>query len=158
MIKSVKTEKKWTVRKIPLQKYKRNDVSLFYQFLKYFTFLIMKITEYFEHFRYFRIIGQRANNDDFKDAKVFKYNLNMMDFFHLEDQKIYESIQFKRFYSDLRKELYAFKGIKQSLVEIEKWSSIDPAAAEYMKLNQRFYSKIINAQLDDNMIVREGNE
>ena len=158
LIKSVKTEKKWTVRKIPLQKYKRNDVSLFYQFLKYFTFLIMKITEYFEHFRYFRIIGQRANNDDFKDAKVFKYNLNMMDFFHLEDQKIYESIQFKRFYSDLRKELYAFKGIKQSLVEIEKWSSIDPAAAEYMKLNQRFYSKIINAQLDDNMRVREGNE
>lgn len=158
LIRSCKTEKRWTVRVHPLKEYKRNDVTFFYQLLKYITFLFINICSYFEKFRYFRIIGQQANNDEFKDARVFKYNLNVMDFVHEEEQKIYESIQFKRFYSDLRNELYKIKGIKQSLIEIEKWSSIDPAAAEYMKLHQRFYSKIINAQIDDNMKVREGNE
>ena len=89
-----------------------------------------------------------AYNDEFRDAKKIRYKLNVMDFYHKENE-IYKSCQFNKFYADLREIISKQKDIKQSLVSTEKWTSLDPDANEYAGLHMRFYSKIVQAQYDE---------
>ena len=101
----------------------------------------------FEKFQYFIISGQMAHNDSFTDPVKIRYRLNVMDFYH-NDNEIYRSCQFNKFYADLRDTLSKDRNIKQSLYSMEKWTSLDPDANEYAGLHMRFYSKIVDAQVE----------
>lgn len=145
--KRSKTEKKWTVRR-GATIYKRNNLSFFYQVMKYIALLLNMIINHLEKFQYFRIQGEVATNDEFKNAKKIKYNLNVMDFEH-KGQKIYNSTQFKKFYDDLKTVLWKEKHLKQNLLLVEKWTSLDPSILEFAKTGQRNYAKIIEAQFKE---------
>ena len=145
--RKIKTEKYWTVRQ-KQREHKRNDVTLLYVIIRYLSFVFYRIVSYFEKYQYFEIKGKMSHNDSFEDAKDFKYRLNVMDFYH-NDSEVYRSCQFNKFYSDLRNSLALDKNIKQSLFQMEKWTSLDPDANEYASLHMRFYSKIVSSQYND---------
>lgn len=139
-----KTEKKWTVRRKAIR-FKRNNVGLLYQCMKYTALLLNKMVSHFERFQYFKIYAKKAYNDEMKDAEEITYNLNVMDFFH-KGNKIYNSTQFKNFYEELRNDLATKKGIKQNVCLLEKWTSLDTTIAEYSKSHQRLLQRVIDAQ------------
>lgn len=139
-----KTEKKWTVRRKALR-YKRNNVCFLYQIMKYLGLIFYKMVRHFEKFQYFKIYAKKAYNDEMTDAMDITYNLNVMDFYH-KDNKIYNSVQFKQFYDELRSNLAVKKGIKQNILLLDKWSSLDVSIAEYSKSHQRLLQQIIDAQ------------
>lgn len=139
-----KTEKKWTVRRSATV-YKRNNLSFFYQLLKYVALGLNRLVGYLEKFQFFQITGEVSTNDEFKNSRKIKYNLNVMDFEH-EGQKIYNSTQFKKFYDDLKTILWKEKGLKQNLLLVDKWTSLDPSLLEFAKTGQRNYARIIEAQ------------
>lgn len=142
----VKTEKYWTVRN-KQHVIKKNKIDLLYTIIKYLSFFFYRMIVYFEKFQYFIISGQMAHNDSFTDPVKIRYRLNVMDFYH-NDNEIYRSCQFNKFYADLRDTLSKDRNIKQSLCSMEKWTSLDPDANEYADLHMRFYSKIVQAQYE----------
>lgn len=139
-----KTEKKWTVRRKQTL-YKRNNLSLFYQSLKYLALLLNRVIAYFEKFEYFKINALYSTTDDFKNARKISYNLNLMDFDH-KGKKIYNSTPFKKFYDDIKSTLNLSRGLKQNLLLVDKWTSLEPGLLEYAKTGQRAYAKIVEAQ------------
>ena len=141
-----KTENKWTSRRKQVV-YKKNNLGIFYQLLKYIGFGLNKIVSHFEKFQYFKIYAEYATNDEFRNSKSIHYSLNVMDFDH-EGNLIYNSTPFKKFYDDLKGILYTEKGIKQNLLMLEKWTSLEPDLSEYAKTGLRNYSKIVRAQID----------
>ena len=142
----VKTEKYWTVRN-KQNVVKKNKIDLLYTVIKYLSFFFYRMIVYFEKFQYFIISGQMAYNDSFTNPVKIRYRLNVMDFYH-NDNEIYRSCQFNKFYADLRDTLSQNRNIKQSLYSMEKWTSLDPDANEYAGLHMRFYSKIVEAQFE----------
>lgn len=142
-----KTEKFWTVRHKQMV-YRRNNLGLLYQIVKYLGCLFNHLVGWFEKFQYFKIYAEYATNDEFRNAKMIHYQLNVMDFYH-EDQKIYSSTPFKKFYDDLKSMIYQKSGVKQNLFLLEKWSSLDPSIYEFARTGQRAYSKIVLGQFDD---------
>lgn len=141
-----KTEKKWTSRRKQVV-YKKNNVGFLYQLIKYVIFVLNKIVSHFEKFQYFKIYAEYATNDEFRNSKMIHYSLNVMDFDH-EGNLIYNSTPFKKFYDDLKGVLYKEKGIKQNLLMLETWTSLEPDLIEYSKTGLRNYSKIVQAQFD----------
>lgn len=141
-----KTEKKWTSRRKQVV-YKKNNVGFLYQLIKYAIFVLNKIVSHFEKFQYFKIYAEYATNDEFRNSKMIHYSLNVMDFDH-EGGLIYNSTPFKKFYDDLKSVLYKEKGIKQNLLMLEKWTSLEPDLIEYSKTGLRNYSKIVQAQFN----------
>lgn len=142
-----KTEGKWTVRKKQVV-YKRNNLSFIYQVMKYIGFIFNSIVGYLEKFQYFKIYAEYATNDEYRNSKQIHYSINVMDLEH-EGERIYNSTPFKKFYDDMKTILYKEKGIKQNLLMLEKWTSLEPSLLEYAKTNLRNYSKIVHAQLDE---------
>ncbi len=142
-----KTEPRWTVRKKQV-KYKRNNLSFLYQSLKYLGFMLNKIVSYLEKFQYFKIYATYATNDEMKNAKMIHYSIPVMNLDH-NGEKIYSSTPFKKFYDDLKINISEEKQLKQNLMLLDKWSSLDPDILEYCKTGLRNYAKIINAQFDD---------
>lgn len=149
-----KTEKKWTLRRKQI-KYKRNNVSLLYAILKYIGQGCYYINNYFLKFEYFKITALRSYHEDMSDAKKIKYCLNVMDFEHNES-KIYDSTYFKNFYNQLKEDLAATTNLKQNLLLLEKWSSLDPSFMEYAKTHQRLLANIVLAQYPDKEEKKKG--
>ena len=139
-----KTEKKWTCRR-KATVYKRNNLSFLYQCLKYVALLFNKIVGYMEHYQYFKIWADVSTKDDFSNAHEITYCINVMDLDHNGDS-IYDSTYFKKFYGQLRDILSNKKGIKQNILMLERWKSMDPEFMEYSETAQRLLSKIVNAQ------------
>lgn len=139
-----KTEEKWTSRKKQVV-YKRNNLGAIYQILKYVGFVLNSLVGYLERFQYFKIYAEYATNDEFRNSKQIHYSLNVMDFDH-DGNKIYNSTPFKKFYDDMKITLYKEKGLKQNLLMLEKWTSLEPSILEYAKTGLRNYSKIVMAQ------------
>ena len=72
---------------------------------------------------------------------------------YYKGNKVYESCQFNKFYQDI-KDIYGID--KKGLQNLGYWSSIDPSAEEYvLGVKQRFYTKVIKAQMENETFEKE---
>lgn len=148
---SKKSLDKWTVRTDTFN-YKRNDVSFIYQLMKYYGHILYRILGYFEHFAYFKVWCQISYDDEGSDKHIVKYYIPLCNMYY-KGNKVYESCQFNKFYQDI-KDIYGID--KKGLQNLGYWSSIDPSAEEYvLGVKQRFYTKVIKAQMENETFEKE---
>lgn len=114
-------------------KFKRNDYSFIYSFLRHNLKVIDKICKWFDHFWYFRITGNLSYQDGVKGDKK-NLNLNLCDL-EINDQKLYDSTFLSFAYES--KKNFEFR-------KLDTFTSLTPSVEELTKCNSRFYNKINN--------------
>jgi hypothetical protein len=142
-----KTEPVWTLRK-KQPKYKRNDVTFFYQLFKYIACASNNIIAFFQKFQYFKIYADFSYNNEYKNAKEITYCLNVMDFEH-KGEKIYNTILVKKFYDDLKIYKEYETGQRQGVNTLDNWTSLEPDIEEFGKTGQGCYYDVIKKQIEN---------
>ena len=125
-----KTINKKTKRKT-YSVYKRNDVSMLYVILRQLAYGLYKISDWFDHYWYFRIKGNLSMQDGAKGEER-NILLNICDL-SIENMALYDSTFLSYAYE--QKKNAAFK-------DLERFTSLTPSIEELTKCNSHFYNKI----------------
>ena len=122
--------------------YKRNDMSALYIFLRQLAFVLYKISDWFDHYWYFRITG-RLSMQDGATGEERNILLNVCDL-SIENMALYDSTFLSYAYE--QKKNAAFK-------DLDKFTSLTPSIEELTKCNSHFYNKIngIESENEKNM-------
>lgn len=139
----VKSESKG-LRYKPME-YKRNDVSLYYQVLKYLCAFFGKIVSYLETFRFTRFECLYSYKDSFDgpDCEELIYYINDCEL-SFKGHKIYESCNLGNFFDELKCD----KNDASDINDLPYWESLNPGYKFYVdNVHQHFYEDMVNAQL-----------
>ncbi len=133
-IKRYETKKPYINKKTKrstVAEYKRNDYTLLYAFLRKLAFTLNKISDFFDHYWYFKIKGELSEKDGAKGTS-HSICINICDL-SIENMALYDSTFLSYAYE--QKKNKAFK-------DLEKFTSLKPSIEELTKCHSRFYDKL----------------
>ena len=111
--------------------YKRNDQSMLYIILRQLAFTFNKLSNFFDHYWYFRIKGDLSMRDGEVGEKK-NICLNICDL-SIENMALYDSTFLSYAYE--QKKNMAFK-------DLDKFTSLTPSIDELNKCNSHFYNQL----------------
>ena len=121
---------KFTKRKT-VSSYKRNDQSMLYIILRQLAFTFNKLSNFFDHYWYFRIKGDLSMRDGEVGEKK-NICLNICDL-SIENMALYDSTFLSYAYE--QKKNMAFRNL-------DKFTSLTPSIDELNKCNSHFYNQL----------------
>ncbi len=119
-------------KRMNIAKYKRNDYTLVYSFLRTSAYHLDKIITWFKRFEYFKLKTIISTEDDVKAGYKETFRINITDLSH-ENQKIYDSTYLSFAYQ--QKKNTNFK-------DLPSFTTLSPSIEELDKCNSKFYQKI----------------
>lgn len=126
--------------------YKRNDQSMLYIILRQLAFTFNKLSNFFDHYWYFRIKGDLSMRDGEVGEKK-NICLNICDL-SIENMALYDSTFLSYAYE--QKKNMAFK-------DLDKFKSLTPSIDELNKCNSHFYNQL-NGLEEENNDSHDNNE
>lgn len=129
-----------------ISSYKRNDQSMLYIILRQLSFSFNKLSNFFDHYWYFRIKGDLSMRDGEVGEKK-NICLNICDL-SIENMALYDSTFLSYAYE--QKKNMAFK-------DLDKFSSLTPSIDELNKCNSHFYNQL-NGQEVENIDTEDIND
>lgn len=127
--------------------YKRNDYSMLYCILRQSAAILNKISDFFDHYWYFRIKGTLAMQDGAKGEEK-NICLNICDL-SIENMALYDSTFLSYAYE--QKKNMAFK-------DLRKFTSLRPSIEELTVCNSHFYNVLNGIEKEEKEEVKNNKE